>query len=64
MRDALLAVETTLPDGPAARFGSNAVKDVAGYDMKRLFIGVAVAFGALERVTLRILPASNSTVGQ
>ena len=57
MRDALLAVETTLPDGQAARFGSSAVKDVAGYDMKRLFIGSGTAFGVLERATLRVLPA-------
>jgi glycolate oxidase len=57
VRDALLAVETTLPDGPPARFGSSAVKDVAGYDMKRLFIGSGAAFGTLERVTLRVLPA-------
>ena len=56
VRDALLAVETTLHDGLPARFGSNAVKDVAGYDMKRLFIGSGGAFGTLERVTLRVLP--------
>jgi glycolate oxidase len=57
VRDALLAVETTLHDGLPARFGSNAVKDVAGYDMKRLLIGSGTAFGTLERVTLRVLPA-------
>jgi glycolate oxidase len=57
VRDALLAVETTLPDGQPARFGSSAVKDVAGYDMKRLFIGSGTAFGTLDRVTLRVLPA-------
>ena len=56
-RDALLAVETTLHDGGSARFGSNAVKDVAGYDLKRLFIGSGAAFGTLDRVTLRLLPA-------
>lgn len=55
-RAALLAVETTLPDGRTARFGSNAVKDVAGYDMKRLFIGSGGAFGTLDTVTLRVLP--------
>ncbi|MDQ2784969.1 MAG: hypothetical protein M3Y58_08210, partial [Chloroflexota bacterium] len=57
VRDALLAVETTLHDGHRARFGSNAVKDVAGYDMKRLWIGSGTAFGTLNRVTLRLLPA-------
>jgi len=57
VRDALLAVETTLHDGYPARFGSNAVKDVAGYDMKRLFIGSGTAFGTLNRTILRVLPA-------
>ena len=56
VRDALLAVETTLHDGHPARFGSNAVKDVAGYDMKRLCIGSGMTFGTLETVTLRVLP--------
>ncbi|MDQ6834054.1 MAG: FAD-binding oxidoreductase, partial [Chloroflexota bacterium] len=56
VRDALLAVETTLHDGYPARFGSNAVKDVAGYDMKRLFIGSSTAFGTLNRAILRVLP--------
>jgi glycolate oxidase len=56
VRDTLLAVDATLPDGPAARFGSNAVKDVAGYDLKRLFIGSGGAFGTPRTVTLRIDP--------
>lgn len=58
VRHAVLAVDTTLHDGHRARFGSNAVKDVAGYDMKRLFIGSGAAFGVLESVTLRVLPAA------
>jgi len=56
VRDALLAVDTTLRDGQTARFGSNAVKDVAGYDMKRLFIGSGTALGTLDSVTLRMSP--------
>ncbi|MGD9894893.1 MAG: FAD-binding oxidoreductase [Dehalococcoidia bacterium] len=56
MRDALLAVRATLQDGPLARFGSNAVKDVAGYDLKHLFIGSQGAFGQIDEVTLRITP--------
>ncbi len=59
VRDALLAVETTLRDGQTARFGSNAVKDVAGYDMKRLFIG-GTAFGTLERVRSACYPRAGS----
>ena len=54
VRDALLAVRATLPDGGAARFGSSAVKDVAGYDLKRLYIGSGDAFGTLEEATLAV----------
>jgi glycolate oxidase len=60
IRDALLAVRALLPDGLPARFGSSAVKDVAGYDMKRLFIGSHDVFGSLHEVTLRILPTRHT----
>ncbi|MDP9375938.1 MAG: FAD-binding oxidoreductase, partial [Chloroflexota bacterium] len=56
VRDSLLAVRATLVDGEPARFGSNAVKDVAGYDLKRLFIGSGPAFGTLHEVTLKVTP--------
>jgi glycolate oxidase len=52
----LLAVEATLPDGMGARFGSKAIKDVAGYDLKRLYVGSGDAFGVVNEVTLRIVP--------
>jgi len=68
VRDALLAVRGTMIEpatgggGDAAavhqvRFGSNAVKDVAGYDMKRLFIGGRGAFGQVDEAVLRLTPA-------
>jgi len=56
VRDCLLAVQVRLPDGQSVRFGSKAVKDVAGYDMKRLFIGSGCTFGTLEEVTLKVAP--------
>lgn len=54
VRAALLAVTAALPDGPVATFGSKAIKDVAGYDLKRLFIGSGVVFGSVGAVTLRV----------
>ncbi len=57
VRGSLLAVEATLPDGIKARFGSKAIKDVAGYDLKRLYVGSGDAFGVVNEVTLRITPA-------
>jgi glycolate oxidase len=54
VRAALLAVTAALPDGPVATFGSKAIKDVAGYDLKRLFIGSGAEFGVVRGVTLRV----------
>jgi glycolate oxidase len=54
VRAALLAVTAALHDGPVATFGSKAIKDVAGYDVKRLFIGSGVTFGVPRAVTLRL----------
>ncbi|HEX3721192.1 MAG TPA: FAD-linked oxidase C-terminal domain-containing protein, partial [Nitrolancea sp.] len=56
VRASLLAVNVTLPEGLPARFGSNAVKDVAGYDLKRLFTGSFDAFGIVRDVTLQVRP--------
>ena len=64
VRDDLLAVRAALPDGPTVRFGSNAVKDVAGYDMKRLFIGSGGAFGTLHEATLRVRPSTPASSRQ
>jgi glycolate oxidase len=55
-RRALLGLEVTLPRGHRARFGSAAMKDVAGLDAKRLIAGGRGAFGRVERVTLRTVP--------
>jgi glycolate oxidase len=54
VRDTLLAVRAALPDGPIVRFGGSTVKDVAGYDLKRLFIGSGSQFGSLNEVTLQV----------
>lgn len=54
VRAALLAVTAALHDGPVATFGSKAIKDVAGYDLKRLFIGSGATFGVPRAVTLRL----------
>jgi len=55
-RAALLGVDAVLPGGHSATFGSAAMKDVAGLDVKRLIAGGHGAFGRVERVTLRATP--------
>jgi FAD/FMN-containing dehydrogenase len=56
-RAALLGIEAVLPDGHHARFGSAAMKDVAGLDAKRLVAGGRGAFGRIERAILRAMPS-------
>jgi glycolate oxidase len=55
-RRALLGVEATLLGGHRAKFGSAAMKDVAGLDAKRLIAGGRGTFGRVERATLRAVP--------
>jgi glycolate oxidase len=55
VRHALLGLEVVLPDGQApARFGGETMKDVAGYDTKRLFIGSRNAFGGITTAIFKI----------
>lgn len=55
LRHALLGLQVVLPDGKAtARFGGETMKDVAGYDVKRLFIGSHHAFGTISTATFKI----------
>ncbi|XTP33648.1 FAD-linked oxidase C-terminal domain-containing protein [Mycobacterium sp. TJFP1] len=56
IRHALLGADVTIIDGQTrARFGAETMKDVAGYDVKRLYIGARGAFGALETLIFKIL---------
>ncbi|RDH76048.1 FAD-binding oxidoreductase [Mycolicibacterium moriokaense] len=55
IRHALLGADVTIIDGQTrARFGAETMKDVAGYDTKRLYISARGAFGALETLIFRI----------
>ncbi|MEE6169831.1 MULTISPECIES: FAD-binding oxidoreductase [unclassified Mycolicibacterium] len=55
VRHNLLGLQVILPDGQAqARFGGQNMKDVAGYDTKRLFIGSHNAFGTVASAVFKI----------
>ncbi len=56
LRDQVLAVQVALADGRLLRFGRPLAKDVAGYQMNKLFCGAYGTLGVLTEVTLRILP--------
>lgn len=55
IRHALLGADVTVIDGQTpARFGAETMKDVAGYDVKRLYISAHGAFGALVTLIFKI----------
>ncbi len=56
IRDLILAVTAVLPDGRLIRAGRPVVKNVAGYDLAKLFIGSHGTLGLITDVTLRIMP--------
>ncbi|KRD09847.1 FAD-binding protein [Mycobacterium sp. Root265] len=62
IRHALLGADVTVIDGQTqARFGAETMKDVAGYDAKRLYISAHGAFGALDTLIFKIAVRPNAT---
>lgn len=55
-RDLILGLKTVSPRGLEVAAGGKTVKNVAGYDMTKLFIGSRGTLGIISEVTFRILP--------
>jgi glycolate oxidase FAD binding subunit len=56
VRDLLLGMSFVRADGQIAKAGGRVVKNVAGYDMMKLFTGSYGTLGILTEVTFRVYP--------
>jgi len=54
--DYVLALDVVLADGTLVHLGGRTIKDVAGYDLKRLFVGSEGTLGVIVGATLRLRP--------
>ncbi|HEU4785194.1 MAG TPA: FAD-binding oxidoreductase [Ktedonobacterales bacterium] len=64
VRDQILGVQVALADGTIARGGGKVVKNVAGYDLPKLFTGSLGTLGVVISASFRLypLPASSRTL--
>lgn len=66
VRDMLLGITFVRADGQIAKAGGRVVKNVAGYDLMKLFTGSYGTLGILTQLTFRVYPlpvASQTVVG-
>ena len=56
VRDQVIGLKAVLASGDAIKAGGKVVKNVAGYDMCKLFVGSLGTLGIITEVTLRMAP--------
>jgi glycolate oxidase FAD binding subunit len=61
-RDLVLGMTVALSDGTVAKSGSTVIKNVAGYDLAKLFSGSFGTLGLIVRVAVRLHPQPHETV--
>ncbi|WP_200416399.1 glycolate oxidase subunit GlcD [Virgibacillus salexigens] len=55
-RDYVLGLEIVLPNGEVIQTGGKLAKDVAGYDLTRLYIGAEGTLGVITKAILKLIP--------
>src|ERR687896_1772422 len=61
VRDLLLGMTVVLADGTSSRSGGVVIKNVAGYDLAKLFAGSYGTLGLIARIAVRLHPAPATT---
>ena len=56
MRDLIIGITVVLPDGTVAKAGGKVVKNVAGYDLMKLFTGSLGTLGVIANANFRLHP--------
>ena len=56
VRDHLIGVQVALADGRLIRSGGKVVKNVAGFDVMKLFVGAQDSLGIVVEATFKLLP--------
>jgi len=62
VRDLLLGITFVRADGAIAKAGGRVVKNVAGYDLMKLFTGSYGTLGIISQVTLRVYPIPEASL--
>ncbi|MGB0579470.1 MAG: FAD-binding oxidoreductase [Limisphaerales bacterium] len=62
IREHLIGMEMILADGRLVQSGGNVVKNVAGYDLMKLFVGAHQSLGIVASATFKLQPVPERTV--